>query len=268
MLEVLDPEQNAHVPRPLPRRPVRPLARHVHHDGEHARHDPRAAARPHGGHRARGLHRGGEARDRQALPRAAPDRAQRPEEVLARDHRRGAARDHLATTRARPACATSSARSARSCRKIARAVAEGAAKRRGHDRAATGCASCSAAAVPLRRQAAHAAAGRRDRPRLDAGRRRRAVHRGDGVPRQGQAHDHRPARRRDAGVRPGGAVLRPRPPPRDRARPRRRLVRRARPPHPRPGRRDPEGRPERGHHDGDRAVVAASAGAASATTSR
>ena len=52
-------------------------------------------------------------------------------------------------------------------------------------------------------------------------------------PGQGQAHDHRPARRRDAGVRPGGAVVRPRPPPRDRARPRRRLVRRARPPHPR-----------------------------------
>ena len=43
---------------------------------------------------------------------------------------------------------------------------------------------------------------------------------------------------------------------RDRARPRRRLVRRARPPHPRARRRDPEGRPERGHHDGDRAVVA------------
>ena len=27
MLEVLDPEQNAHLPRPLPRRAVRPLAR-------------------------------------------------------------------------------------------------------------------------------------------------------------------------------------------------------------------------------------------------
>ena len=53
MLEVLDPEQNTHVPRPLPRRAVRPLARHVHHDGEHARHDPEPAARPHGDHRAR-----------------------------------------------------------------------------------------------------------------------------------------------------------------------------------------------------------------------
>ena len=94
MLEVLDPEQNADLPRPLPRRAVRPLGRHVHHHREHARHDPRAAARPHGGHPARGLHRGGEAPDRQALPRAAPDRAQRPEEVADLVHRRRAAGGH------------------------------------------------------------------------------------------------------------------------------------------------------------------------------
>ena len=61
-----------------------------------------------------GLHRGGEARDRQALPGAAPDRAER-----ARRSRRSSsptrrcARSSTAT-RARPACATSSARSARS----------------------------------------------------------------------------------------------------------------------------------------------------------
>ncbi len=65
------------VPRPLPRRAVRPLQGHVHHDGEHARHRPGAAARPHGGDPARRLHGGGEAPDRQALPRAAPDRAHR-----------------------------------------------------------------------------------------------------------------------------------------------------------------------------------------------
>ena len=41
LLEVLDPEQNSTLPRPLPRRAVRPLARHVRHHGEHARHDPR-----------------------------------------------------------------------------------------------------------------------------------------------------------------------------------------------------------------------------------
>ena len=65
------PRAELDVPRSLPRRAVRPLARPVHHDREHARHDPAAAARPDGDHPARRLHRGGEAPDRQALPRAA-----------------------------------------------------------------------------------------------------------------------------------------------------------------------------------------------------
>ena len=43
MLEVLDPEQNETLPRPLPRSPVRPLERHVRHHREHARHGPGAA---------------------------------------------------------------------------------------------------------------------------------------------------------------------------------------------------------------------------------
>ena len=79
MLEVLDPEQNATLPRPLPRPAVRPLERDVRHHGQHARHDSGAAARPDGGDPARRLHRGGEAPDRQALSRPAPDRAQRPD---------------------------------------------------------------------------------------------------------------------------------------------------------------------------------------------
>ena len=41
-----------------------------------------------------GYTRGGEARDRQALPRAAPDRAQRADDGEDRVHRRGARRDH------------------------------------------------------------------------------------------------------------------------------------------------------------------------------
>ena len=49
--------------------------------------------------------------------------------------------------------------------------------------------------------------GRRHRARLDAGRRRGALRRGDGRPRLGQADDHRAARRRDEGVRAGGALL-------------------------------------------------------------
>ena len=58
------------LPRPLPRPAVRPLERDVRDHGQHAGHDPRPAARPDGGDPARRLHRGGEARDRQALPGA------------------------------------------------------------------------------------------------------------------------------------------------------------------------------------------------------
>ena len=48
----------------------------------------------------------------QPLPGPAPDRAQRPDEGADRVQRRGAAGDHRRATRARPACASSSARSA------------------------------------------------------------------------------------------------------------------------------------------------------------
>ena len=84
------------LPRPLPRRAVRPLARDVHHDREHARHGPGAAARPHGGDRARRLHRGGEAADRPAVPRAAADRAQRPQALADRVLRHRPEGDHRA----------------------------------------------------------------------------------------------------------------------------------------------------------------------------
>ena len=95
MLEVLDPEQNDTLPRPLPRSAVRPLERDLHHDREQAGHDPRPAARPDGDDPAGRLHRGREAADRQALPGGAPDRAQRPDHRPDRVHRRRAARDHL-----------------------------------------------------------------------------------------------------------------------------------------------------------------------------
>ena len=55
------PGAEQHVPRPLPRRAVRPLGGAVHHDGERPRPGPAGAARPHGGARAARLHRGGEA---------------------------------------------------------------------------------------------------------------------------------------------------------------------------------------------------------------
>ena len=77
-----------------------------------------------------------------------------------------------------------------------------------------GQASARAARPPprLRRAAPpHQGPRRRHRPRLDADRRRRPLHRGDGDAGLGQADDHRPARRRDEGVGAGGALLRARP---------------------------------------------------------
>ncbi len=56
LLEVLDPEQNRQLPRQLPGRAVRPVARDVHRHRERARHDSRAVARPHGSDPAPRLH--------------------------------------------------------------------------------------------------------------------------------------------------------------------------------------------------------------------
>ena len=82
---------------------------------------------------------------------------------------------------------------------------------------------------PLLRRAAtpHQGPRGRDRPRLDADRRRRPLHRGDGDAGLGRADDHRPARRRDEGVGAGGALLRARPLAGARARARGGLVRQA-----------------------------------------
>jgi ATP-dependent Lon protease len=75
------------------------------------------------------------------------------------------------------------------------------------------------------------------------------------MPGQGQALDaHRPARRRDEGVGADRALLRARHATSSAST---RTVREPRHPRPRAGGRDPEGRPERRRHDGDRARVAA-----------
>ena len=60
-----------HVQRPLPRGRLRPFERDVRDDGEHAQH-PAGPDGPHGDHPPRGLHRGREARDRQAPPDPRP----------------------------------------------------------------------------------------------------------------------------------------------------------------------------------------------------
>ena len=104
-----------------------------------------------------------------------------------------------------------------------------------------------AAALRERGGDADERARRRDRPRLDAGRRRHPLRRGDPHPRLGPADPHRPARRRDEGERAGGAE--PGQEPARFARHRSRAGREERHPHPRPGGRDPQGRPERRRGD-------------------
>ena len=91
--------------------------------------------------------------------------------------------------------------------------------------------------------------GRGDGARVHAGRRRRALHRGAGVPRPGQAHGDGAARRGDAGVGAGGAVLGPLP--HDGARPRRALVLASRRPPARACGRGAEGRAVGRDRDGD-----------------
>ena len=89
------------------------FTRAIHLHGESARNDLAAAARPHGDHIAGRLYGDGEAADRQALPRQKAARGQRPEPVAGPDQRYGFALASSTTTRAKRACAISSARSVR-----------------------------------------------------------------------------------------------------------------------------------------------------------
>ena len=95
---------------PLSRGGVRPLQRDVHHHGELVQHAA-AAARPDGDHPDPRLHRGREGRDRQAAPDREAGEGPRPEAARVRADRRRACATSSATTRGRPGCVTSSARS-------------------------------------------------------------------------------------------------------------------------------------------------------------
>ncbi len=109
------PGPEPQLPRPLPGRGAGPVRGPVHRHRQRRGHHPRAAPGPHGGHRARRLHRAREAGDRPRLPGAPPDRAQRPARGRGRDQRRGPRAGSSPTTPARRACAAWSARSASSC---------------------------------------------------------------------------------------------------------------------------------------------------------
>ena len=128
-----------------------------------------------------------------------------------RVQRRGAARRSSPTTRARPACASSSARSAPS-----------AARSRARSPRADSTRQVTISAPRVRellgkRRVFRETRRRTSEPGVATGLAWTPVG-GDvlfveatAMPRQRQAHDHRPARRRDAGVGAGGAVVRAQP---------------------------------------------------------
>ncbi len=89
-------------------------------------------------------------------------------------------------------------------RSAAMHIAEGDGRSRRHRAGGSG-GNTRAAALRGRGGDAHQRPRRRHRPRLDPGRRRHPVYRGDSLPRQRPADPDRPARRGHARKRPGGA---------------------------------------------------------------
>ena len=210
------PRAELHLPRPLPRRAVRPLERAVHHHGNTLDTIPRPL------------------RDRMEIIQLAGYTEEEKLEIakrylVPRQIERNGLKTLADRVLRRRRCRTIIADYTREagvrnlereigtvCRKVARQVGRGptAGRRRTHDHRRRACASCSGRPrfIPETKRRTPRA-GRGHRAGVDAGRRRRALHRGHGDAGQGQADHHRPARRRDEGVRAGRALLRARPRP-------------------------------------------------------
>ena len=274
LLEVLDPEQNHDLQRPLPRSRLRPVRRDVHHDGQLAAQRSRCRCRTAWRSSSSRLHRVGEARHRPAVPGPEAEGSQRHQRSRGRVQRGGDPQHHPPLHARRPASVASSARSRRSAARSPSEVVRQANKAR---------AEGTAKVVESRRRTSQKYLGahkyrysrkeERGRHRADQRARRAPMHGGDlladrghGAARQGQADPHRQARRGHAGVRASGDVLRALA--RRVARPRPRLLPAGRHPRALPRGRHPQGRPVGRHHDGDRARLGAAAQSRCAATWR
>ncbi len=130
LLEVLDPAQNDSFTDHYLGGAVRPLGGPLHRDGQLRPEHPGTAPRPHGDRHLRGLHRGGEAPDREDVPAPAADRGERPAGRAARGSAsRPSARSSRAT-RASRACASSSGSSESSRARWPAASRRGRSRRR------------------------------------------------------------------------------------------------------------------------------------------
>ena len=193
--------------RPLPQRALRPVQGHVHLHGQPAGHHPGPAAGPHGDHPHPGLHRAGEDHDRPALPAAAPGRRERPGRGRGPGVGQGPGR-HRPGIHPRGGPAELRARDWRGLPQAGPAQGRGPARSVQAD-AQDPDQVPGAAALPGRGQGDQPAAGRGPGTGLDPVWGRAAAHRGDHHARQGQAHPHGQAGRRDEGIGPGRPVLRP-----------------------------------------------------------